>query len=320
MRLLPRHHGARLFVSVFLLCIPHRVVGQDIVVRTADMTVRGLSESDFPRIRKLAENVYGYEQKHPSVDFTTNSLIVVTSDGVLVADGQMRQDQVKRMIADIAIITTQPIKYVVVCSDHLDHIAGNGAFPNGVTFIAHPTSKATIEEAVKSRPKAPRIPIPTEMVPDKRILKMGNTEIHLLHLGRAHTGGDLLVHLPREGILFTGEVSFNRVYPSIGSTMSGRPVQWLETVKRIESMNVPIPVPGHGFIDSPQVLREEFVNMRRVLENLVFEGRRLHSAKVPIESAIRSINLGEFQYWYRAANNMPDALRMVYMDLEGNAK
>ena len=68
---------------------------------------------------------------------------------------------------------------------------------------------------------------------------------------------------------------------------------------------------------SPEVLAEELVQFRRALENLVTESRRLHDAGVPLETAYRTINLGEFQYWYRAANNMPDAVRQVYMELDG---
>jgi hypothetical protein len=59
------------------------------------------------------------------------------------------------------------------------------------------------------------------------------------------------------------------------------------------------------------------VNFRRALENLVAESRRMHMTNVPVDTAPRTINLGEFQYWYRAANNMPDAVRQVYLEIEG---
>jgi hypothetical protein len=113
------------------------------------------------------------------------------------------------------------------------------------------------------------------------------------------------------------EAFFNRLYPSVGGTRSAYPIEWIETIKKAEAMNAAMVVPNHGFIDSPAALKEELVNFRRALENLVSESRRLHDTKVPIENAPRLINLGEFQYWYRAANNMPDAVRQVYQELEG---
>ena len=291
-------------------------------VRTADATVRGLREDDFPRIVKLAENVWGYEDLNGTLDsntaFTTNSFIVVTTDGVMVVDGQGSIAKTKRLVDEIAKITSQPIKYVVIGADHADHVAGNSAFPASATFIAHPTSKRVIEAMAARQPAgSPRMPVPQETVSDRRVMKLGGTEIHILFLGRGHTGGDLEVFLPRENILWMSETFFNRIYPSVGGNRSGRPIEWLETVRKAKAMKAGVYVPNHGFIDSPAVLNEEMDNFVRVMENLVSESRRLHAAKVSVENAPRLINLGEFQYWYRAANNLPDAIRQTYLEIEG---
>jgi len=104
-------------------------------IRTADITVRGLKASDFPRTRKLADNVYAYEQIDPTKrTITINNLIVVTRDGVLVADGQGSPAETKGLVDAIAKVTPRPIKYVVIASDHGDHTAGNASFPAGVTW------------------------------------------------------------------------------------------------------------------------------------------------------------------------------------------
>jgi glyoxylase-like metal-dependent hydrolase (beta-lactamase superfamily II) len=201
----------------------------------------------------------------------------------------------------------------------MDHVAGNSAFPAGVTFIAHPTSIAVIERATARSAQnggAP-IPVPQEAVADRRTITLGGTEMQILFLGRAHTGGDLQIYLPRQELLFMSEVFFNRLYPSVGGTKSARPIEWIETIKKSEALSAKLIVPGHGFVDSPAVLKEELTAFRRSLENLVAESRRLHGTKVPVEAAPRSINLGEFQYWYRAVNNVPDAIAQVYLELDG---
>ena len=185
---------------------------RDEVIRTADINVRGLPRTDFPRIHKLADNVYVYSGLQTRTDiemeFTTNNLIVVTRDGVLVADAQINEADTQQLIAAIAKITPQPIKYVVIGSDHNDHVGGNTAFPSGTTFIAHPTSKAVLEQRGG-------VPVPTELVPDRKVLNVGGTEIQVLFLGRAHTGGDLSVYLPKENVLFMSEAYFNRLFPSL---------------------------------------------------------------------------------------------------------
>ena len=291
-------------------------------VRTADATVRGLRTDDFPRIVKLAENVYGYEDLNGTLDsnlaFTTNSFIIITTDGVMVVDGQGSIAKTKRLVDEIAKLTSEPIKYVVIGADHADHVAGNSAFPAGATFISHPRSQRVLEAMAARQPVgAPRLPVPKETVSDRRVMKLGATEIHILFLGHGHTGGDLEVFLPRENILWMSETFFNRIYPSIGGNKSGHPIKWLETVKKAKAMKAGVYVPNHGFIDSPAVLNEEMDNFVRVMENLVSEARRLHAAKVPVEDAPRQINLGEFQYWYRAANNLPDSIRQTYLEIEG---
>src|SRR3954462_11628403 len=143
---------------------------------TADVAKRGLTESAFPRARQLVPGVYSYEALRagdPGGKMTTVSLIVVTNDGVLVADGQGNATQTKEMVDWIAKTTSQPIKYVVICSDHGDHTGGNTAFPEGATFIAHPTSKKVLEDA--GRP-----PLPTEAVPHRRVIHMGGRDIEIL--------------------------------------------------------------------------------------------------------------------------------------------
>src|SRR5687767_2547625 len=78
-------------------------------VRTAYPEKRGFKLSEFPRVVKLAENVYGYEEiRQPG--FTTVSLIVVGADGVLIADGQGSPAATQKLLDAIAKITPKPVK------------------------------------------------------------------------------------------------------------------------------------------------------------------------------------------------------------------
>jgi glyoxylase-like metal-dependent hydrolase (beta-lactamase superfamily II) len=285
-------------------------------VRTADIRERGLTPADFPRVTRLADNVYGYEQIDPTKRWVTaNNLIVVTADGVLVAEGQGTVANVQRLVADISRLTPQPIRYVVGGSEHGDHTGGDSAFPATATFMAHPVSRANLQRqaAAPNRRSVP-IVVPTEVVGDTRTIALGGTEIRVLFLGRAHTGGDLEVYLPRERILFMSEVFSNRIFPSMAN---GYPTEWIATLNRAEQIPADIVVPAHGFIDSPAVLKEEMHNYRMALERIVSEGTRLYDAQVPIESAPASADFGPFDGWTRAANNAFAALARVYREREG---
>lgn len=289
------------------------------VVRTADPAKRGLKETDFPRIQKLAPNIYSYEQLRSAGDekFTTVSLFVVTSAGVLVADGQGSVPETRRMVEEIAKITPQPITHVVVCSDHGDHTAGNGAFPPGATFYAHPTSKAVLEASAGRSGRGGdnlAVPVPSQIVQDKTVLKLGGSEIELLFLGRAHTGGDLSVYLPKERILFMSEAYLNRVFPAMRSAF---PTEWVAVIEKAQKMPVDVYVPGHGFVESPAILKEELETYRKALVQVIGEAKRLHDAKVDVETADTQATFGELETWTLRKGQGVVAIRRVYLELDG---
>ena len=291
-----------------LLCLAAlfpAILGAQEPIRTADITLRGLTAADFPRVTQLADAVFAYEQIDPTKrTVTVNNLIVITAAGVLIAESQGTVENVKRLVADVATLTPQPIRFVVVGSEHGDHTGGIGAFPAGVRYLAHPFS-------------APRIAQPTEPVVDKRVLMLGGVEIDVLFLGRAHTGGDLEVYLPREKILFMSEVFSNRIFPSMAN---GYPTEWVAALKQAEQMDVSYFVPAHGFVDSAAVMREEERNYRLALEQIIAEGRRLHDAGTTIENAPAGARFEPYDGWTRAANNAFAGLKRVYLELDGQLK
>jgi glyoxylase-like metal-dependent hydrolase (beta-lactamase superfamily II) len=293
----------------------------DATVRTADVTVRGYTEGDFPRITRIAENVYVYEslQHQGAIEpvFTTNCFIVVTSEGVLVADGLENEPLVKDLVAAIGHLTRQPIRYYVVGADHGDHTGGNAAFPETTTFLASTASIANMARRAAANPNAVH---PSRLVPyqevkgGKTVLKLGGTEIDILDLGRAHTGGDLEVYLPAQKILWMSEAYFNRLFPS---TYSSYPREHIAALDKAVAMDAWIYLPAHGFIDSRKVLNEELLAFRACLAALDAEGHRLHDARVPLEGAPRLTRLGPYAYWTRAAYNLPDGLKRVYQEADG---
>ena len=279
------------------------------VVRTADPLKRGLKESDFPRTIKVSDNVYTYEDFHAGDEkFTTTNMFVVTPAGVLVADGQGNPAATKGLVDAIARVTPQPIKVVVICSDHGDHTAGNASFPGGVRYLIHPTSKALM---------GANAPAGAELVSEHTSLTLGSEEIDVLFLGRAHTGGDLSVYLPRQKILFLSEAFLNRVFPAMRSAY---PSEWLATLTKAERLDVNVYIPGHGFTESGPVSKEELRAYHKALDAVVAEATRLHKAGVTVDAAIEQANFGEYSSWTLARSQAPIAIRKVYEELDGKLR
>jgi glyoxylase-like metal-dependent hydrolase (beta-lactamase superfamily II) len=296
--------------------------GLDDPIRTADPTTRGLTDADFPRVQQIASGVYSYEQLRSAGDerFTTVSLFVVTSEGVLVADGQGSPEETERLVGAVADVTDLPITHVVICSDHGDHTAGNAAFPQDAAFLAHPTSGANLAAAAQREdrgPDGPPVVMPTRLVEEYEVLQVGDKEIHVLFLGRAHTGGDLVVYLPAEKVLFMSEAYLNRVFPAMRSAY---PSEWVAMIERAQALDVDVYVPGHGFVDSPSVLEEELETYRQAILTVIAEATRLYEAGTSVEAAVAQARFGDLDDWSLRASQADRAIRRVYMELNGELR
>ena len=274
--------------------------------RTAYPEKRGLNLTEFPRFVKLANNVYGYEEIR-SPGFTTVSMVVVGSKGVLIADGQGSVAATQTMLDKIRTITTQPIKWYVVGSDHGDHTAGNSVLPSDVTYVVSAFSKSQLakDSAIARTPA---------MTSNKASIDVGGITVNVLNLGRAHTGGDLMVHLPRENILFMSEVFLNRVFPAMRSAY---PSEWVATIDQALAMHVNRYVPGHGFIEEGNVSREELVTFQQALKAVIAEATRLHGLGLTAADATKQANWGTYKDWFLSEQQAPIAVAQVFKELDG---
>jgi cyclase len=279
-------------------------------VRTADPAKRGFKVADFPRVAKLADNVYGFEGLHPS-GMPTVSLFVVGNDGVLLADGQSNPANTQQLLDAIAKVTPKPLKWYIVASDHGDHTGGNSVLPKDLTYVVTPASKAALE-----RMKNAVVP-PAAMGGDRQSINVGGIEVQAIFAGRAHTGGDLLVYLPKQKILFMSEVYLNRVFPAMRSAY---PSEWLAVLDKALAMDVDLYVPGHGFIEERKAAREELVEYRQAMRYVIDEVKRLHKLGLSAEDAVKQANWGPYKDWYLAEQQAPIAVRKIYEELEGKLK
>ncbi len=274
--------------------------------RTAYPEKRGLKLTEFPRFVKLADNVYGYEEIR-SPGFTTVSMIVVGSNGVLIADGQGSVAATQTMLDKIKTITSKPIKWYVVGSDHGDHTAGNSVLPAGVTYVVSAFSKAQLmrDSAIARTPA---------MASNKESIDVGGITVNVLNLGRAHTGGDLVVHLPKQNILFMSEVFLNRVFPAMRSAY---PSEWVATIDKALAMNVDRYVPGHGFIEEGKASREELVTYQQALKAVIAEATRLHALGLTVADATKQAEWGTYKDWFLSEQQAPIAVAQVFKELDG---
>ena len=132
--------------------------------------------------------------------------------------------------------------------------------------------------------------LPTTTVTDRLTLKRGSRTVEILHLGRGHTAGDLVVHLPQDGIVATGDLVVFPI-PLVGGDQS-YVAEWSSTLESVIALNPKIIVPGHGPVmrDTayPRLMADLFTSITKQVTAASGAGQSLEQVRT-------SVNLDEFR-------------------------
>jgi cyclase len=130
---------------------------------------------------------------------------------------------------------------------------------------------------------------PTTLFDNSMELTVGSKRLALTHLGHAHTRGDILVHVPADRVLYTGDLLFVGGHPVIWEGPIGN---WIKICDYILSLDVDVIVPGHGPIAEKPQVRE----LKAYFEYIAAEARRHYDNGVPADVAAEKISLDRFAW------------------------
>ena len=197
---------------------------------------------------------YTYE----NAGHNNNLSFVIGNESVLVVNGSSVYLLAQALHDEIKKITDLPVKYVVNENGQTHASGGNNYWKEqGATIIAHTDAAEEIEnhgpqglerlnELLKERVAGSEI-IPVDQTFDDRLtLDLGGLSVDLLHLGPAHSAGDITVHVPSENVVIAGDIAFHqRMLPVFPETDTA---EWIETwVNEFTPLaQAAIIIPGHG--------------------------------------------------------------------------
>jgi len=237
-------------------------------------------------VHQLAANVYWVEGGGG------NSGVIVGDKGVIVVDAKTTPAGGKELLDDIAKITPKPVTTVILTHSDGDHVNGLASFPKGVAVIAHENNKKEQEAALSAggRGAPPADRLPTQVVSkNKENLKIGGVKIEVLHWAPAHTSGDLVVYLPDQKIVFTGDIIATQLPdPLIHLEKNGSSEGWIATGKGIAALNSDKFVPGHGDVQTKAAIQKRLADaeMKRTkIMELVAQGKSLDQIKAAVDPA-----------------------------------
>src|SRR6266540_1706037 len=272
-------------------------------------------------VTQMGQGVYGI--KAPGEDMNTG--FVVGDDGVFVFACNLNTFDAR--IAAIRTITDKPIRWAgnghaaaddYSCNFDLKRMGatlfGSERMRENFLEIAPPRLVADLRTPAGQQLWQGRsLAAPEITFGDKLVLHLGEArDVHLMYMGKGHTIGDAVTYMPDQRVLFTADLLFVELHPTV---RDGDSANWQRILARLMGMDVDWIVPGHGPMvqgkEQLQVLSDYFDTVRARVRALMQQGKTLDQIRTEID-------LSEYSGWGRQ-NSVPETLEKLYRELGGTA-
>ncbi|QBK30563.1 MBL fold metallo-hydrolase [Roseitalea porphyridii] len=186
-----------------------------------------------------------------------NSGVIIGEDSVMVIEAQATPQLARKVIERVRAVTDKPISHLVLTHYHAVRVLGASAY-QAPQVIMSDTARAMVAERgaedwaseferfprlFDGHDEIPGLTWPTTTFSDRMTVYLGNRRVDLMKLGRAHTAGDVVVHVPDENVMFTGDIV---EYHSACYCGDGHFNDWPQTLEKIRSFDLAAIAPGRG--------------------------------------------------------------------------
>ncbi len=308
----------------------------------AAWVVTASAAQGFPAVKSRVEPVEvtsrtWYVQGGPGVasaaneGYNSNAGFVVTDEGVVVVDALGSPSLGLELVKAIRKVTDKPIRRVIVTHYHADHFYGLQPLKDaGAEVWAHRGSLAyfTSGEAVRRRAQRAEALFPwvdrdmpfvmaDRWLDGDESFTLGGVRFEVQHFGPAHSAEDLVVVVPGEGVVFSGDILFTGRVPFVGEADSKA---WLARISRLIDLKPRLMVTGHG-----EVSREPAKDLELTRDYLRFlraEMGRAVADFVPFEEAYRRTDWSRYAHLpaFEAANRVNAYGTFLLMERESLGK
>jgi len=285
-------------------------------------------------LQEIAPDVYVCLQEDRGLGCSNSGLL--NRDGGLVVDTFWDLPHTRDLMAQYARVWQAPARRVVNTHHNGDHCWGNQLF-TGAEIIGHrlcaemmKKESAALLQGLRNAADNPDPAVaafatalqafdftgvvltpPTTLIDDRLSLDLGGMRADLIYVGPAHTAGDVIVHLPDERVVFTGDVLFRLCTP-IG--WEGTTDRWCRALDEIVALDPAVVVPGHGPLCGVEGPRE----MKAYLEYVRDESKRFFGEGVSALDAAKRIDPGPYAGWTEPERIVFNVAR-AYRELAGEA-
>lgn len=212
---------------------------------------------------RLADNAYAY-----TAEGDPNTGVIIGDDGVMVVDTQATPLMAGRVLEKIRSVTDKPVKYVLMTHYHAVRVLGASAYAPDHVIASQDTYDLIVERGQQDwqseferfprlfngHETIPGLTWPNIVFKGEMTLWMGKTEVRIMQLGRGHTKGDTVVWLPKERVLFSGDLVEYGATPYTGDAYL---LDWPTTLDNVAALDPVALVPGRGdALTTPETIKE----------------------------------------------------------------
>ena len=258
--------------------------------------------------------------------------LVAGEQGLLLVDSSPSEVAARRVVEEVRRLGVAGVAGVVNTHHHFDHTFGNIVLAeeyDAPPFYAHDTvpvrfaeASPVLQEEAAREPSVPehaeiaatRLLAPTHTFSSAKVVDLGDRLVELIHPGRGHTAGDVIVRVGDADVVFAGDLveesAARNGVPGFGGDCY--PMQWPATLDLVISMltDESVVVPGHGL-----PVDRDFVSEQRSAIGVVAETiRDLAGRGVPVAEALAAAE------WPYPAEELRDAVRRGYAHLPRQAR
>lgn len=264
-----------------------------------------------------------YKEIAPGVFFLPsasgcNTGWVIFNDYVLAIDSGFPASA-EELVKAIKQTTDKPIRFVFTTHDHGDHVFGNSILAReGAAEIAareildNPRSmKQAYEDWVKDKPDFTNLTMiePSIFFDDRLVLEDDTQRVELLTYGHGHGYGDAIAYLPKQKILFTGDLCVNGAFNYLGDSHLEH---WIGVLEMLQGLTVESVCPGHGAIAGKDLLQTQADYLRQLRDRV----RENIDAGKTEEEIVKEIKIPLYEKWTGVP--VPEHnLRHAYRQLTG---
>jgi glyoxylase-like metal-dependent hydrolase (beta-lactamase superfamily II) len=198
--------------------------------------------------------------------------VSVGDDGVVLVDTQFAE-MVDRITAAARKLSDKPITYALNTHWHFDHTGGNeGLGKAGVRIVAHEntfkrmSSDQSIGALNMKFPPSPAIALPVLTFADSANLRVNGLTARMVHVPKAHTDTDAVIHFVEANVIHTGDVYVNGAFPFVDTSSGGTLTGMIAARKAILAMTTADTqiIPGHGALSNPKELQESIAMLEEM--------------------------------------------------------